>query len=349
MQHANLRLRLGPHGPVARHLVPALRPGLALATVAVLATACAGSGGGSSSNASASSGASGSAAAVTTLRAAIPTTGTMLPVWIAQQQGIFTKHGLDVQTSPVSDISQVPPTLGKQYDLTLSTAPNVIQAQLGHLDIVAVSANTINERSPQDVQVIASPQSGITSLKGLEGRTVGVQSLVGNVQFAAEYMMIKAGVNVSTIKFVQIPPNNMADQLEAGRADAVEAGTPALGAIEKAGGVALGDPFLSLPKVPNLSSLWIANADWAKKNAKAISAWRASIAEAADYIKSHLDAAYQVEAAKTGQAVDLVRASSLPNFATDISASDFQVWIDAMKAVGAITSAPTAKSLVAGA
>lgn len=310
--------------------------------LALTAAACSSSGG------SGNNGGGGNGDSPMKLRMALPNSATALLAWVAEDQNLYAKHHLQVSTQPVTNITQVPASLGKQYDLTLSTAPNVITARIAHLDIVAAAGNTLNTTNPQSLQVVVKANSPIKSVKDLEGKKVGVPSKGGNVDIAGRYMFMKAGVDVSKIQFITVPPANTADQLAAGRIDAAEAGTPGLTQILKTGARSFGDPFLSLPKVPNLSSVWIANGAWASKNAKAIADFKATLADALSYVKSNLPAAQALLAKKSGVSLDIAKHTALPAFSATLSAADFEVWIDTMKQTGDITgSAPETSTLVA--
>jgi len=80
--------------------------------------------------------------------------------------------------------------------------------------------------------------SKITSLKDLEGRTVGISGL-GNADHAlALYLLKKAGADASKVQFATLGPN-LLEALRQGQVDAGLVQEPALTLIERAGGKAL--------------------------------------------------------------------------------------------------------------
>lgn len=266
-----------------------------------------------------------------TLRIAITVAPTSLPIWVAEQKGYFTKNHLAVTTTTSTNIALLPAAMGSQYDLAVSTAPTLVSAAQGGLPVVAAAGLTVNTKAiPQGLQLVVSKASGITSASQLGGATIGSPSVGGNVDIATEYLLKKAGVNLSTIKTVAVNQSTEASLLASRQVKAVEASQPALGQILSAGGVSLGAPFASLPQLPNLSALLIANKSWANSHKSVLQRFYKAIGQAETWIGKNEKGAYAIAAQKTGTTAALQELTALPTWKTAISPSDFNMWVKVM-------------------
>jgi NitT/TauT family transport system substrate-binding protein len=106
----------------------------------------------------------------TALRVAYIPVVTWLPALVAKEEGIFEKNGLDVTFTKFPNLINLPGTLGKQFDLAPSTAPDLLNAVANGLNIAAVAGETFETSSNKSFQVIVKPDSGINTIKDLAGK-----------------------------------------------------------------------------------------------------------------------------------------------------------------------------------
>ncbi len=121
--------------------------------------ACGGGEGGSSTGQAPSGSASGSAQSAPLRIAFIPAT-TALALQVANAQGFFQANNLEVTLTKAANISDLPNTLGRQFDLALGTATDLIRAGAAGLDVVQVSGNTVSTKANPFVQVVVPPTRG---------------------------------------------------------------------------------------------------------------------------------------------------------------------------------------------
>src|SRR5665213_1365231 len=89
---------------------------------------------------------------MTALRVAYIPVITWLPTLVAKEEGIFEKNGLDVTFTKFPNIVNLPGTLGKQFALTPSTAPALLNAVASGLNIVAVAGETLETSANKSFQ-----------------------------------------------------------------------------------------------------------------------------------------------------------------------------------------------------
>lgn len=273
----------------------------------------------------------------TLLRVALPAGSFLdLPAWIGEKEGFFQKRGLEVHAA-VSSIpfSQLPAALGKTYDLVIGSQPDLINAGSHGLDLVAVSG--VNHDNPKTIpgsSVVVSKSSGITSVAGLAGKSVGAPSTTGNNWLTLLCWAKKQGVAPSSIRGLQAAAPEIPTLLKQGRFDAALLFQPLLNEAIKNGGVNLGDSYMGCFGKPMYTSLWLANGPWAQAHHQAIAAFRAGMTEAKQYMLTHVSQTRQVFVARSG--LPAAVAASVPIDASvlqfrAVTAADLQPWLELMK------------------
>ena len=110
-----------------------------------------------------------SAATVTDVRVALAPTGNTLPVELAEQQGIFERHGLQVAVSEGQDLSVSLTALDKgQYEIVMSVPTTVLVGAEQGLDVEVVSR--IQQSSAEEPNAVwVTRDNSIDSIRQLAG------------------------------------------------------------------------------------------------------------------------------------------------------------------------------------
>ena len=267
------------------------------------------------------------------LRVAYVPATTVLPLHVAKAQGIFEKNNLDVTLTEAANISDIPATLGRQFDLALGTATDLIRAGAAGVDVVQAAGNTNSTKENPFVKLIVKADSGITDVAQLGGKTVGTPTLSGVIHAAVKYQAMQKGVDPSSIGGVEAPTPNLPDQLRAGRIQAVEALEPIASQLIKAGNVAIATPFDAIGD-PLATNFWIAQGAWASRNVDAIDRFVASLKEAERFITQNPTEARRILQEYTELPPAVASAVPLPTYNFDIRADDLDVWVKVLKDIG---------------
>jgi NitT/TauT family transport system substrate-binding protein len=270
----------------------------------------------------------------TALRVAYIPVITWLPALVAKDQGIFDKNGLDVTFTKFPNIVNLPGTLGKQFDLAPSTAPDLLNAVANGLNIAAVAGETLETSANKSYQVMVKADSGINSIKDLAGKRVAGPGVGSVMHVALLYQVAKEGGDPATVVGLETPFTAMMDQLKSGRVDAVEPLEPFVGQMLGAGFKSIGDPLLAVAD-PVLFPFWIADADWARANPDVLKRWVASLQGGLDVIKSDEATARKVLAAYSGLPDAIVARIPLPHYEFAITPEELDVWRKVMVSQGA--------------
>lgn len=266
------------------------------------------------------------------IRLAANNTVASLPVVVADKQGFFQEEGLNVKITTVADISKIPPTLGKQYDIGFGVQPSLILAASKGIDIAAVSGNATSSVDNQGYVIMARPGAKIQSPADFAGKKLGSVTLNGNIHTATKYWLKQNGVDPASITEMQVPTPAMVDQLKAGLIDAAEMQQPFIELAKKAGMVEAGYA-LSAVGDPTYMSCWIADRSWATKNADNLTKYRAALDKANEWIEDNDKDARQVLADFTGQSLEVIGDAPLTPFSTELTVESIKQWDAPMKAV----------------
>lgn len=296
-----------------------IRAALALAAT-LLVTACGGGG-------------SGEAGA---LRVASNSNLTVLPFWVAQEQGLFEKHGLDIEYTKIENVATLPQALGTSFDIVLSTPTLAISSTAQAIPMVEVAGSSVDTEANPSNFVMVAKDSGIADVTQLAGKTIGVLNETGTLHTATLYWLQKEGVDLESVKVVQVDGPSQADQLRSGRVDAVETVTPFSGQIESVGGVSLGTPYRAM--APEISPIyWASRKDWADSHDAEIDKFVAALNEAQQYIVANEGAARDVLQEQTGYSDEIVGSIPFPNFDTEVRQQDVALWLEAMRSATGFT------------
>lgn len=282
-----------------------------------------------------------------TLRVAFVPATTTLPLHVAKQTGIFDRHNLDVTLEQAANISDILPTLGRQFDISLGTATDLIRAGAAGIDVVQIAGNTVSTKDNPFVQVIVPGDSGITDVSQLGGKTVGSPTLSGVIHVGTLWWAKQKGVDPGSIRGVEAPPPALPDQRKAGRIDAVEALEPFATSLKREGFVSLGDPFSPIAD-PLATNFWVAQGSWAREQRDVVNRFVQSLDEARTFIEQKGPEARQILQQYTGMPAPAANSVPLPTYDFNVRARDLDTWVKVLRDVGQLEGTVDPSKLVLG-
>jgi NitT/TauT family transport system substrate-binding protein len=275
------------------------------------------------------------AAKLTPVRAAYIPVVSWLPAWVAKDKGLFENNGLDVTLTATQNLSVLPGTLGRQFDFAPSTPPDLIKAVVAGIDVVAVAGQGIETKDNPSTHLIVRKDSAITRMQDLKGKVIATPTLGAIIHVSLLHSLQSSGIDPDSIRAVEVPFPNMADQLKAGKVDAVEALEPFAGQLLAAGNRSLGDPLLSVGDEV-LYTFWISQRQWAADHAAVIEAWVASLDQAKQFIDANPAEARAILAKYTRLPEAVVEKLPFVTYRFRLEPQDFRVWVKVLKDLGQI-------------
>ncbi len=147
-----------------------------------------------------------------TLKIAVLPIIDTLPMYVAQQEGLFAKHGVNVELVPVASAPErVQLEASGQVDGSINETLSVMQFNKDSVQMQAVRYALRPAAGYGHFFILASGQSGITSPEQLKGIEIGVsQGTV--IEYVTERLLQAEGLAADEIVTVSVPkiPDRMA-------------------------------------------------------------------------------------------------------------------------------------------
>ena len=264
--------------------------------------------------------------------------------YVAEQQGFFQKHGVDVDFVQTAISGNIPGAIvSASVDVGGPTLPSVLQANDAGLDLVVFAGGAVYPLTG-DVLVVR-PNSGIKTTKDLKGKAVGVPGLGALLHIMLRRDLKANGVDPDSVRYVEVGFPQAGDALKSGQIDAYPAQAPFTARIIQSGaGVPVANWLKSTPDgTPTV--VWATTRKWAEAHKQAIEGMRAGMSEAKEFIKTHKAETDAAVAKYTGLPPQVVASIPLPPLDVDLDAKQLQFWVDICKEQKLIKGNPTPASL----
>ena len=129
-----------------------------------------------------------------------PDSALTLPFAIAQDQGYFRDAGLNVQAvSATSGPALASELIGGTTQIAVEVPSNAFPAMQQGEPMVAMPPY-----GRLDLAIVTPDGSGVTSLKSLVGKTIGVTALGASTETFAQYVLQLNGINPKSVTFVAV-------------------------------------------------------------------------------------------------------------------------------------------------
>jgi NitT/TauT family transport system substrate-binding protein len=225
----------------------------------------------------------GSALAATKLKFGYSAASAFASAFVAADQGIFAKHGLDVEMVLVPNSSTTPAALvSDSLQVATPTVPVTLQAIENGLDLVVLTGGAVTDKNATDASVLAREGANIKTAKDFEGKKVATPGLNGFLHVLFREWMSKNGGDWKKVTFVESSFAQLGDILKAGQVDAIVTGDPfKTRALEAKQGYLVAN-YVAEAGDGIVSGWFIASRKWANDNKEAAAAFQVAIREATD-------------------------------------------------------------------
>lgn len=154
------------------------------------------------------------------------------PLYMAQIKGFYAREGLAVTFQSTQNASTaLPLLLNGQAQFAGASPPVIITAVAHGVPVTLVKGALMGNVPPVTkpwggAAIVAAKGSNIRSWADLKGKKIAVSGLQGFPQLGIMLGLKRAGVDPSSVTFVDIPYPDMTSALLAGRVDAALTGQP---------------------------------------------------------------------------------------------------------------------------
>ena len=298
-------------------------------------------------------------AAASSARAATPITLLYTPgdsfteSYVAKDQGIFAKHGLDITLQAAQNGSVISAALTADSAQIGAPTPTVLlQGDEQGLDLVIVASANRNAKQPpvSETGIAARESSGIKTAADLAHKKFGVPGLGGTIDVLTKKWVESRGVDYRKVDWVEMQFPNMPDALKAGLADAVSVVDPFLARIlASRQGYAIGD-FGEVMPPGTMVVVYAATRSWVAAHPDAVREFRAALDESRAFVEDPANAA--TVKASIAKYVHLPpQAAGSIQIPTNLDPvprpQGLAFWIENCRAQGLITGHPDPAKLIA--
>lgn len=250
-----------------------------------------------------------------------------LAAFVAKDQGFFAKHGLDVTVQLIPNGGVIPPALvAGTLQVGGITAPLLLQAAAGGLDVGVISGGSVVRQSNPNGSVLARIGADIHTPRDFLGRRVAVSAVGSFYHVLFRQWLQDEGVDPDHVTFVEVPFLQMGDLLKAGQIDAATTTQPFIGRLINAGVAYEVSPFTAHFPNGTLSNVYVALKSWISQHPAEAAAFRAALADAVAYIPAHQAEAEAAEAHWLKLTPELVKALPFSNYTADITPQQIADW-----------------------
>jgi NitT/TauT family transport system substrate-binding protein len=145
------------------------------------------------------------------------------PLFLGIDEGFFKEENLEVETQFAEGGAViVPSVVNGDFDLGFSNNVSMFVAQSEDLPLQIVSQGVLGGATEEEAwgKLLVKDGGDIANAKALEGKTIAVNTLNNICEVTIKASLEAKGVDVSALKFQEIPFPDMNAAIDAGRADA---------------------------------------------------------------------------------------------------------------------------------
>ena len=142
--------------------------------------------------------------------------GAAAPFFVAQDVGIFARHGLDVEVSAVSGVRGAQALVARQAEYALISSRTAVDAALAGAEIVMLAGIT-----PTTTFGLYAPPE-VRRVGHLRGKTIGITQLGASADFAVRYALRRHGLEADR-DYTLFQTGGMSESLAALQIGAVQA------------------------------------------------------------------------------------------------------------------------------
>lgn len=221
-----------------------------------------------------------------TLRVGCVPTDGFSEAWYAQEMGFFQKAGLTVEITTMNNgQGSVTAIAGNAIDVGISSVIAIANAAIRGIPMVYIGGGNMFDVAAPTLAMCVAKDSPMKSLKELEGQVVAVAGLRDGTNLAAAVYLLKNGVDLAKMRFIEMPFPEMAPALKRGTVAAATLSEPFL-----TGGAAdirpLWDSFASIEN-RYMAGGWFSSRRFAETNRRLAGRFMAVIYETAKWANAN--------------------------------------------------------------
>jgi NitT/TauT family transport system substrate-binding protein len=272
-------------------------------------------------------------------------------VFVAAEEGLFKKRGLDVELKFIPINSTIPAAVQADSLQIGGPTPSVyLQSVDGGLDHVVVAGGGATAKNLTGFGLLARAGSGSRTPADCVGRKIGVPGLGAFLHVTFRAWLKQNGVDYRKVNFVEAAFPQHGDLLRGGTIDAAVSADPFMRRVADTGTANVASYYSTfLPEgLPTI--IHTARRDWAQKNPAAVKAFREAVVEAAAWMaKPGNDGRMREHIGKYIKLPpEVIAKVQVAPAAPLVTSKHLDAWVAMMKDQEMLKTLPATAALIAG-
>jgi NitT/TauT family transport system substrate-binding protein len=314
-----------------------LRCAATVAASALLVAGC----GGDGEESSGGGGGGGSAKPVTLKIGLIPI-ADVAPVFLGRKKGFFDEQKIKLDPQFAAGGAAITPAvISGDFDIGFSNTVSLLIAASKGLPVKVISQGVLGDANDSKVweDLLVRKNGPIKEPKDLEGKTIAANTLNNVCEVTINASLEKQGVDVSKLKYTEIPFPEMVGALQKKRVDAACVVEPFV-SQGKAMGMKGIDPFY-FNTAPNLTvAMFFASKEYIAKNKDVVDRFVTAMKKSLDYAQAHPDEVRDVLTEYTEIPPEAAQKINLPQWKSELTTDTIETVSQLTKKYGLIEEEP---------
>ena len=271
-------------------------------------------------------------------------------VYVAAEEGFFSKRNLDVELKFIPLNSTIPAAIQSDALQMGGPTPSVfLQAIDGGLDHVVVAGGGVTSKTITGFGLVARAGSGIRSAQDCIGKKIGVPGLGAFLHVTFRAWLKQNGLDYKKVNFIEVSFPQHGDLLRGGSLDAVVTADPFMTRITDSGAGYVASYYSTFLAEGNHTIVYAAKREWAAKNPAAAKAFRDAVMEGAAFIfaAKNNDKVRAAIAKYTKLPMEVVAKIQISPPGPTVSEKQMNYWVALMKDQEMLKTSPNVATLIA--
>ncbi len=283
-----------------------------------------------------------------TLKVGVIPIADVAPLYLGRKKGFFKEQQLTIDPQVAEGGAAITPAVvSGNFQIGFSNTISLLIAASKDLPVTIISQGVLGGKGEKQAwaDLLVLKDGPVKEPKDLEGKTIAVNTLNNVCEVTIKASLEKKGVDVSKLKFSEVPFPDMNAALEAKRVDGACAVEPFVsqGKAGKATGI---DPFY-VNTAPDLTvATYFTSKQYAEQNPDVIKRFVKAMNKSLEYAQSHPDEVRKVLTEYTEIPPDAAQKIKLPIWRADLNQQTIELASQLSKKYGLIEQEPDLNQLI---
>jgi NitT/TauT family transport system substrate-binding protein len=283
-----------------------------------------------------------------TLKVGVIPIADVAPLYLGRKKGFFKQEKLTIEPQLAEGGAAITPAVvSGEFQIGFSNTISLLIASSKNLpvEIITQGVQGGKDKSQAWDDLLVSKNGPVKSGKDLEGKTIAVNTLKNICEVTIKASLEKQGVDVTKLKFTEVPFPDMNAALDKGSVDGACVVEPFVsqGKAGKSKGI---DPFYE-NTAPDLTvATYFTSKEYAEKNPDVVKRFARAMNKSLNYAQSHPDEVRQVLLEYTKIPKPAAAKIKLPIWRSDMSRPTIVKLSQLTKKYGLIKQEPDLNELI---